>query len=228
MPSELDRRFDAVLAAVIGPGGRLVIEHDDENRAIVGNFPATVPGLFRAFCELYADGREAVIAGDERLTFPDLDRISEKLALALAGRGIAKGDRVGIAMRNCPSWIVSHMAILKAGGVATLINGWWQTHELEHALALVEPKLIIADAPRAKRIAGVCGSCDVVTLPVEQPLDNALAPLLDGPAATDLPDVSPEDDATLLFTSGSTGEAKGALSTHRAVTTATYTFASGL
>jgi acyl-CoA synthetase (AMP-forming)/AMP-acid ligase II len=228
MPSELDRRFDAVLAAVIGPGGRLVIEHDDENRAIVANFPATLPGLFRSFCELYADGREAVIAGDERLSFPDLDRISEKLALALAGRGIVKGDRVGIAMRNCPSWIVCHMAILKAGGVATLINGWWQTHELEHALALVEPKLIVADAPRAKRIDAVGGGYEIVTLPVDQPLDTALAPLLDGSAASELPEVAPEDDATLLFTSGSTGEAKGALSTHRAVTTATYTYASGL
>src|SRR5687767_12232515 len=228
MPSELDRRFDAVLAAVTGPGGRLVIERDTDGRAIVANFPATVPGLFRAFCELYDDGREAVIAGGERLTFPDLDRMSERLALALAGRGIGKGDRVGIAMRNCPSWIVSHMAVLKAGGVATLLNGWWQSHELEHALALVEPKLIIADGPRAKRIEGVCGGCDLIRLEVDQPLDKALAPLLDGPAATELPEIAPEDDATILFTSGSTGEAKGALSTHRAVTTGVYAYATSL
>ena len=228
MPSELDRRFDAVLAQVIGPGGRLVIERDSEGRAIVGNFPPTVPGLFRAFSELYADGRDALVAGDERLSFPDLDRISEQLALALAGRGIAKGDRVGIAMRNCPSWIVAYMAILKAGGVATLLNGWWQSHELAHALALVEPKLTIADGPRAKRIEGVCGGCELVRLEVDQPLDKALAPLLDGPAATELPEIAPEDDATILFTSGSTGEAKGALSTHRAVTTGAYTYAAGL
>ena len=229
MPSELDRRFDAVLAAVIGPGGRLVIERDSDGRAIVGNFPATVSGLFRAFCELYADGREALIAGAERLTFPDLDRISEQLALALAGRGIAKGDRVGIAMRNCPSWIVAYMAILKAGGVATLLNGWWQSHELKHALELTEPKLVIADAPRAKRIEAVGGGYEVVILPVEQPLETALAPLLGGSSpATSLPEIAPEDDATILFTSGSTGEAKGALSTHRAVTTGAYTYASGL
>jgi acyl-CoA synthetase (AMP-forming)/AMP-acid ligase II len=228
LPSELDIRFDAMLASVIGPGGRLVIERDAEGRAIVGNFPATLPGLFRTFCELYADGREAVVAGDERLSFPDLDLYSERLALALAGRGIAKGDRVGIAMRNCPSWIVTYMGVIKAGAVATLINGWWQTHELDHAMRLVEPKLVIADAPRAKRIEGVCGTCELVRVEVDQPLDKALAPLLDGPAATGLPEITPEDDATLLFTSGSTGEAKGALSTHRAVTTATYTYASGL
>src|SRR5688500_16052841 len=104
-----------MLARVIGPGGRLVIEKDAQGRAIVGNFPPTVPGLLRIFCELYGTEREALVAGDERLTFADLDRISEEVALALAGRGIAKGDRVGIAMRNCPSWIVAYMGTVKAG-----------------------------------------------------------------------------------------------------------------
>ncbi len=218
-----------MLARVTGTGGRLVIERDAEGRAIVGNFPATVPGLLRTFCALYGDEREAVVAGDERLTFADLDRWSEALALALAGRGIAKGDRVGIAMRNCPSWIVAYMALMKTGAVATLLNGWWQSHELAHALALAEPKLVIADAPRAKRIQGVCGDCEVVTLEVEQPIEAALAPLMQGSsAAAELPEVAPEDDATILFTSGSTGEAKGALSTHRAVTTGTYCYAAGL
>src|SRR5215210_9459822 len=103
MPSDLDRKFDEMLARVTGPGGRMVIERDAEGRAIVGNFPATLPGLFSTFCELYGDEREAMVAGDERLSFADLDGHSDEIAKALAGRGIGKGDRVGIAMRNCPS-----------------------------------------------------------------------------------------------------------------------------
>jgi len=227
MPSELDRRFDDMLARVIGPGGRLIIGEDELGRAIVTNFPATLPSLFRTFCALNADS-EAIVAGEERLSFADLDRWSEQLAKALASRGIAKGDRVGIAMRNCPSWVVSYMAILKAGAVATLLNGWWQPHEMGHALELVEPKLILADGPRAKRIEGVCGGCELVSLPIEQDLEQALAPLLDGATDALLPEVAPEDEATILFTSGSTGEAKGALSTHRAVTTGVYSYATGL
>ena len=227
MPSELDRRFDAMLATVVGPGGRLIIEQDDQGRAIVGNFPATLPSFFRTFCALNADA-EAIVAEDERLKFADLDRWSEQLAKALVSWGIGKGDRVGIAMRNCPAWVVSYMAIAKAGAVATLLNGWWQPHEMQHALELVEPRLILADAPRAKRIEGVCGTCKLVTLPIEKHLGEALAPLLDSAADADLPDVTPDDDATLLFTSGSTGEAKGALSTHRAVITGVYTYATGL
>src|SRR3954471_19654835 len=155
MRSELDRRFDEELARVTGPGGRLVLGKDELGRAIVTNFPATLPQFFKAFSSLNG-ANEAVVAGDERLTFADLDRISDRLAPALVAKGVAKGDRVGLAMRNCPAWIVSYMAIIKAGGVATLLNGWWESHEMEHAIRLTEPRLIIADAPRGKRIAARC------------------------------------------------------------------------
>ncbi|HVM23246.1 MAG TPA: class I adenylate-forming enzyme family protein [Sphingomicrobium sp.] len=227
MQSELDRRFDEELARVIGPGGRLIIGEDDLGRAIVTNFPTTLPSFFRTFCALNAN--EAVVAGDERLSFADLDRISERLAQGLAARGIGKGDRVAIAMRNCPSWIVTYMAIAKAGGVVTLLNGWWEPGEMEHALRLTEPRLIIADEPRAKRIAARCSDFELLTLPIDQPVEKATAALtLDGGAAADLPEMAPEDDATILFTSGSTGDAKGALSTHRAVTTGVYCYSLGL
>ena len=227
MPSELDRRYDEVLAELTGAGGRLLIDRDEDGRAIVANLPATLPGLFQVFCELHA-GTEALVACDERLNFADLDRISERLAHG-RGLGICKGDRVGIGMRNCPAWVVTYMAILKVGGIATLINGWWEAHEMEHALGLTEPKLIIADAQRAQRIAARCDKFDIVGIPVEQPVETALAQFLaNGAPLAPLPELSPTDDATLLFTSGSTGNCKAALSTHRAVTTATYSYATGL
>ena len=226
MATELDRKFDETLAAVTGTGGRLALGRDEKGRAIVENLPGTLPGLFRTFSALNADA-EAVVAGDERLTFADLDRISERVAHGLVARGIAKGDRVGIAMRNCPSWIVTYIAVIKAGAIATLLNGWWEELEMEHAIRLAEPKLIIADPPRAKRIAAKCSDSDILSVPVELPVEQALAELL-GNDEADLPEISPEDDATILFTSGSTGESKGALSTHRAVTTATYAYATGL
>jgi acyl-CoA synthetase (AMP-forming)/AMP-acid ligase II len=228
MPNELDRRFDEELARVVGPGGRLVIGKDELGRSIVTNFPATLPEFFKAFCALNA-ANEAVVCGDERLTFADLDRVSDRLAPALVARGVAKGDRVGIAMRNCPAWIVGYMAIIKAGGIATLLNGWWESHEMEHAIRLTEPKLIIADGPRARRIAAKCSDYEIVGLPIEEPVEQAIAPLLQRAKGDEpLPKLLPEDDVTILFTSGSTGDAKGALSTHRAVTTGTYAYSLGL
>ncbi len=228
MANDLDRRFDEELARVIGPGGRLVIGEDELGRAIVTNFPATLPAFFRTFAALNG-ANEAVVAGDERLTFADLDRISEVLAHGLAARGIAKGDRVAIAMRNCPAWIVTYMAILKAGGVATLLNGWWEPFEMEHAVQLTEPRLIIADPPRARRLQERCGRYETVSLPIDEPVETAIAPLMKAAdESSALPELAPEDDATILFTSGSTGEAKGAVSTHRAVTTGVYAYSTGL
>lgn len=226
MPTELDQRFDETLAAVTGPGGRLVIAKDDKGRAIVDNLPPTLAELFRTFSAMNANA-EAVVAGDERLKFGDLDRISESVAHGLVARGISKGDRVGIAMRNCPSWIVAYMGTIKAGGIATLLNGWWEELEMEQAIRLTEPKFIIADAPRAKRIGAKCSELDIISVAVELPVEQALAELVGNHEMT-LPEIGPDDDATILFTSGSTGESKGALSTHRAVTTAVYAYATGL
>ena len=227
MGTELDRRYDDMLAAVTGPGGRVELGRDPNGRLIAANFPQTIPGLLRAFCALYAD-REALVAGDERFLFPDLDSLSDRVAAGLIGRGIKPGDRVGIAMRNCPSWVIGYMGAAKAGAVLTLLNGWWQSHELQQALRLVEPRLILADLPRAKRLADVCGDCEVVPLAVDRPIEEAMSALLGDPAAVTMPEPAPEDDATILFTSGSTGESKGAISTHRAVVNGAYTYATQL
>jgi long-chain acyl-CoA synthetase len=228
MQTDLDRRYDAELDRITGPGGRIVLDRDEQGRVIAANLPATLPGLLRTFCELHPSN-EALVAGEERFTFAELDHLSECAAHGLAARGIGKGDRVGIAMRNCPSWVVVYMAIAKAGAVATLLNGWWEAHEMEHAIQLTDPKLIVADGSRAKRIEARCPERQVLTVSVDQPIEDALADLLhDRDENSVLPEVSPEDDATILFTSGSTGAAKGALSTHRAVTAATYTYATGL
>src|SRR4051794_18007057 len=228
MPSALDRQYDEVLAEVTGPDGRIQLGRDAQGRAIVTNLPATLPILFDAFSILHG-AMEAVVAGEERIKFADLDTQATKLARILAGSwNLAKGDRVAVAMRNSPAWIASYMAVIKAGGIATLINGWWQAEEMRHALSLVEPALIIADEARASRLAEGGCTIPIVSLPVERPLAEALAPLLSRGGEADLPEIAPEDDATILFTSGSTGLAKGAVSTHRAVTTVVYSYAIGL
>ncbi len=227
MPSALDTRFDAILGAMTGPGGPVAAAPDAQGRLAIATLPATLPGLFDAYCTVHAD-TVAVIAGEESLTFAELNAAANAAAWGLvATYGIAKGDRVGIAMRNAPAWIVAYMAVLKAGGIATLVNGWWQTHELAHALRLTEPKLVICDAPRAARIAATGLEVATVTLDLEAPIAEAMMPFATD-AAAELPPVAPDDDATILFTSGSTGESKGAVSTHRSVTAGAYSYAAGL
>jgi acyl-CoA synthetase (AMP-forming)/AMP-acid ligase II len=228
MPSELDRKFDAMMQAVTGPEGRIQLGRDAEGRVIVTNLPATLPAMFDAFCALHA-GTIAVIADGERLTFAELNARASRAARALAGSfAVRKGDRVAIAMRNAPAWIVAYMAVLKAGGIAVLVNGWWQAGELRHGLALTEPELVICDAPRAERLEATGLSIPALVLTVEKRIDEAMAPLFAPGVEAELPEVAPEDFATILFTSGSTGLAKGALSTHRAVTTGVYAYTMSL
>jgi acyl-CoA synthetase (AMP-forming)/AMP-acid ligase II len=142
----------------------------------------------------------------------------------LVAQGIARGDRVGIAMRNSPSWIALYMGVLMAGGIAVLLNGWWQSEEFANALAEVECSIVFADPPRGKRLAEIAGlSARVVMIDDFKPLSEALATTM-GNTDTALPELGPDDLATILFTSGSTGQCKGALSDHRAVLQATLNY----
>jgi acyl-CoA synthetase (AMP-forming)/AMP-acid ligase II len=120
------------------------------------------------------------------------------------------------------------MGAVKAGAIATLLNGWWEPAEMEHAVRLTDPRLIIADPQRARRIAERCSGRDVLGIAADAPTEQALDELLHADAAIELPEVGPDDDATILFTSGSTGLCKGALSAQRAVVTGTYSYATGL
>jgi long-chain acyl-CoA synthetase len=226
MPSETDRRFDTVMAAMTAPDGPIAVARDDDGLAYVPGLPGTLADFFRSFCALHGEA-EAIVSGDERLSFAAIDTLSEQLARALAGRwGIRKGDRIGIAMRNCPAWILVYMAVAKAGGIATLLNAWWTPEELRHGLVLTKPSLVIADAERAWRIGDTAYAGPIATLPIAAPIAEALLPLVDGATPASLPAISPYDDATILFTSGSTGTPKGAVTRQRAVVTATYTFLS--
>ncbi|MBX9881441.1 MAG: acyl--CoA ligase [Sphingomonas sp.] len=229
MPSVLDQRMDAVLAALTAPGGQLPltsVTRDGRDYPAIATAPPALSYYFAHFCQQHGD-KTFLVAGEERLSFAEVYAIAQNVARALvSGFGVAKGDRVGIAMRNSPSWIALYMGVLMAGGVATLLNGWWQAGELAEAVADVECRLVFADAPRAQRLAEATGvGAEVVAIDDRLPLAQALARLTErGRDDAALPILGPDDLATILFTSGSTGRSKGAYSDHRAVTQAVFNY----
>jgi acyl-CoA synthetase (AMP-forming)/AMP-acid ligase II len=219
MRTTLDVRMDATMAALTAPGGMLplgTVQRDGRDYPIIAAAPPSLPHYFAHYCQEHAD-KTFLVSGDERLTFAQVYAVATGVAQALvAAHGIARGDRVGIAMRNSPAWIVLYMGVVMAGGVATLLNGWWQAEELAAAIREVECALVFADAPRARRLAGV--PAPVVTIDDTLPLAQALAAVTAaGQPDMPLPAVGAEDHATILFTSGSTGQSKGALCDHRSV-----------
>ena len=231
MPSTLDVRIDTAIAALSREGGPLPLgSHTLPSGTVVPTIAVAPPTLgfyFAHFCAQHADAT-FIVDGDERLTFAETYAAAARVAHVLVGGyGVKKGDRVGIAMRNAPSWIVLYMGIVMAGGVATLLNGWWQGGELCDGIDDVGATLVFVDGPRAKRL-GECGrptGAEIVVLDIAQPLNTALAPVYaKGGEDAPLPEIGPDDLATILFTSGSTGQSKGAYSTHRAVVQGTFNY----
>ena len=231
MRTTLDERIDGTIAALTAPGGMFPLgEHTLANGITVptiASAPETLPPFFQFFCAQHGDAT-FLVDGDERLTFTQTIAAATNVAHGLVGvHGVKVGDRVAIAARNAPAWIVLYMGIVMAGGVATLLNGWWQGGELADGIEDTGVTLVFADPPRAARIAeaGRELGARVVTLDLTQPLAQALAPVTSDAAATgELPDLSPDDLATILFTSGSTGRSRGASSTHRAVVQAVFNY----
>ena len=229
MRTELDAAMDSTLGALTAAGAPLALGSVERFGVTMPMIAAAPPALSHYFAHYANEHRDAtfLVAGDERLTFGAVHAAATRVARTLvAAHGIATGDRVGIAMRNSPSWIVLYMGIIMAGGVATLLNGWWQADELETAIRDVDCSLVFADPPRAKRLAQIAGlAAPVVEIDDTQRLDAALGRLLDadnGDAA--LPMLGPDDHATILFTSGSTGQSKGAVCEHRAIVQAVFNY----
>lgn len=231
MPTQLDLRMNATIAALTGEGGMLglgAVERFGRSLPVIATAPPTLPAYFAHFCAQHGEAT-LLVAGDERVSFAGAYATAAAVARGLvAGFGVGKGNRVGIAMRNSPAWIALYMGIVMAGGVATLLNGWWQAEELAEAIADVDCALVFADAPRVERLRGVAGmAARVVGVDDTRPLADALGEVTRaGQADTPLPALTPDDHATILFTSGSTGRSKGALSDHRGVMQGTFSFLS--
>jgi len=224
MATELDQMMDEAIQALTGEGGMLPLttfEKYGQKLPMIASAPPALSHFFAYFCMQHADA-EFLVDGETRLTFGQSYAAARHVAAALvAGHGIKKGDRVGIAARNSANWIIAYMGILMAGGVATLLNGWWQGPELCAGITDVDCTLVLADDRCAKRIAecGATGNARVVVISHDGPPEKGLASVLEagGDAATELPELTGDDLATILFTSGSTGQSKGALADHRGV-----------
>lgn len=229
MPSALDLRLEAAYNLITGPGGPIQVgsvERFGHQLPFITNAPTNLADYVAFFATVHGDAT-FLVEGDERLSFKQVYMAARQVAAGLVeGYGVQRGDRVGLAMRNANAWCVSYIGILMAGGCATLLNGWWQGGELAAGIIDSEAKLVIADVQRAARLEGVEHGAKIVTLDLTQPIDLAVAPITGagGNAATALPVLTGQDLATILFTSGSTGQSKGAYSRHEAVCQAIFNY----
>ena len=218
---------EQVLAELTGPGGPCEIA-EVEVRGVPTRVYVNGPANLRETLErsrAFGD-RDFVVYEDDRWTYAHHADVVAKLADQLAELGVAKGDRVAVAMRNFPEWIAAFWATTSMGAIVVPLNAWWTGAELEYALADSGATVLIADQERAERLDAHLASTAVATRIVARgsapgwlDFDDVVA----ASGATELPtvEIDPEDDATIFYTSGTTGVPKGAVGTHRNICTIT-------
>jgi len=171
-----------------------------------------------------------VIYEDERMSFDEWFRATAKMADHFQSLGVKKGDRIALAMRNLPEWPVIFFAATSIGAICVPLNAWWTGQELAYGLADSGTQILVCDAERLERISphiaelksleNILVSRSRAVLPDGVvTLESVLGTTKDYaklPQA-ELPEVAidADDDATIFYTSGTTGNPKGALGTHR-------------
>ena len=186
-------------------------------------FKNSPPSLRAVWLASAAHGdKPFLVYEDERYSFAEAHRIVNALAQRLDTYGVQQGDRVAIAMRNYPEWAFAFWAIVAVGGVAVPLNAWWTGPELAYGLSDSGSVVLFADEERAERIAPLLANTavrHVVLARTERYMPNAetFADALGDLDVGSFPDISvdPDDDATIMYTSGTTGKPKGAVATNR-------------
>ena len=225
--------FDQAVAALTAvPGSPFEIterEVDGERVKVFANLPSSLREAF-AGARLNAD-KIFLVYEDETWTFGDVMGRVDEIADALVNRyGVERGDRVAIAMRNYPEWIAAFAAIASVGGIAVCMNAWWKADEMAYGLEDSGAKLLIADIERIKTAGSSLARFGVSAMVVRHAGDvpagvDRMHDVLQAGAAMPDVEVGLEDDVTILYTSGTTGVPKGAVSTHHAVLSAQRAFA---
>jgi acyl-CoA synthetase (AMP-forming)/AMP-acid ligase II len=231
---ELKSAYDQAIAQLSGPGAPFETARETINGVEYTVCTQALPNLRAVFAQAAEFGdKEFLIYEGERWTFDDMLQQAASFGHQLVHKsGIEKGDRVAIAMRNYPEWMSAFIGITSVGAVAVPLNSWGQARELEYAIKDADASLVFCDQQRLDLIAD---KLEEMQLPVvlarpereQQPANTeTVAQYIAGAETAALPeiDIDSQDLAMMLYTSGTTGAPKGAISTHYAICQAIANF----
>lgn len=160
--------------------------------------------------------RPAVIFNDTVLTYAELDATVNRFANALIAKGVRKGDRVGMMLSRVPELIISFLGAAKAGAIAAPINFELPLPRIKALVKTLDPRFLVAYGAHVENAAASVEGTDarVVSIGPEDSRTTAWEEFLKFPSARPSINIRPEDTVYLNYTSGSTGDSKGAITTH--------------
>jgi len=210
-----DKHLAEAQANLCGAGGFFELVEEDvlgRRYEVFANRHNSVRDLL-ASAEQFGD-REYLVLENQRLTFAEtIHRVNSAAQALKQDCNIQKGDRVAILAANCPEWVIAFLATVSIGAIASAFNGWWTPAEIEYGINHSQPKLLIGDAARLARLEHVNSDVPVINMDQDFALLQRHAP--DAPAPNDA--IDEDDPCLILYTSGTTGQPKGALISHRAL-----------
>jgi acyl-CoA synthetase (AMP-forming)/AMP-acid ligase II len=189
------------------------------------NTPKTLASFFE-FGLLFPEW-EFIVFNDERYSYQDIHKKAAQTANALKNAGVKKGDRVAICMANNPEYIISFMAVTSMGAVCVLLNSWWVPDEITYGLENSGATVLIGDEKRLKGLEKFTELKKIVVRPVNDSNDYEDFNNFIGSQSENFsePSLDTHDNATIFYTSGSTGFPKGVLSTHRNILSTLFSWA---
>ena len=227
-------QLKTIAAAHMGPGAALETETvtiDGQELSVFAHVPKNLGELYKLGLE-FGD-QTFLVYQQERFSFAESLDLALRMARILKEKyEIQLGDRVAICARNSPEWCMAYMAITLVGAIVVPMNSWWKSPELKYGLKDSDSKLIFLDPARLGLVKPFLDNLDVQIVMIKPEVESAFPEFYElvrsvEPLSQDELDeieVFPEDKASIMYTSGSTGMPKGVLSTHRNIINALYTW----
>ena len=215
------KEYKEAWAELISVGADFEIEKIDVRGAPINTYKNALPTLKHMWEQTRQFGdRDYLVYQDERISYSDAHKIVDSVATWLLQNEVSHGDRVAIAMRNYPEWLLSYWATLSVGASVVGMNAWWTEPEMLYAIEDSKPKVIFLDQERLNIFSGISAELSFIT-PITlraESADTGVAnwnELLDTEPEANNIEIQPDDDACIFYTSGTTGRPKGAQLTHR-------------
>ena len=231
---DVKARFETALGQLAQPGSPFELgdaSYGGVNYRVYKNAPTSLRELL-APGRAHGDNTFLVFEG-ERWSFNDFFRQADAIGHQLVHNyGVKKGDRIAIAMRNYPEWMTAFVAITSIGAIAVPLNSWGQAQELEYGFRDAGARIVFCDQQRLAQIAPslqelkvraiVARAVDVARSEWVETLESMIA----GAEGQPMPesDSCGEDPVLIMYTSGTTGNPKGAVSSHRNLAQAVVNF----